>query len=167
MTSEKMTIEQAVRSFQTDSANLEQLRDLAARIGDEAYSEGAPVLLQLLQHEDAIVRYHAAVSLGFELKVKPATETFISMLLEDEDEDCRDAAAGSLRVLWKNSNDFRLLKILSQVALEDQDEHLRRSAYFALIAIHGIAPEEDLQILTQGRPPVDSDRISRILRETT
>jgi hypothetical protein len=142
------------------------LRDLAARIGDQKYLAGGPCLILLLRHDDPIVRYHAVVSLGFDLRFKAATDALIDILEGDPDTECRDAAAGSLRAIWQNFRERWIMQRLSKAALDNPDENVRKSAYFALIVVNGISDEEYLELLQHDRRPVNPDHAREIVAPT-
>jgi HEAT repeat protein len=158
-------LEQTLENWRQGRASLDQIRKLAAELGERHFAAGVPALVQLLDHEDEIVRYNAAMSLGFELHHKPATNRLLAMLAEDPDDDVRDVAAGSLRTLWQATKDPRVLEALAKAALNDPDEDVRKAAYKALLIVNGLPREEHLQLLTGGSLPVDPARVETILTE--
>jgi HEAT repeat protein len=157
------SLEQALESWRHGRASLDEVRALSRELGNKHYSPAIPALVQLLDHEDEIVRYNAATALGFELHHKPAAEKLVAMLAEDSDEDCRRAAAAGLGNLCQNSKDRRVLAALAQAALHDPDEDVRSSAYQALIIVNGVSRKEHLRLLTAGSLPVDLARVKAIL----
>jgi len=159
------SLEQALEKWRQGRASLEDVRSLVVDTGNQHFLPGIPALVQLLDHEDEIVRYHAAMSLGFDLHHKPATDRLLAMLAKDSDEDCRDAAAGALKILWQNTKDPRVLNALAEAALNDSDEDVRSSAYEALIIVNGVSREEHLRLVTSPRPQVDPGRVKAILAE--
>jgi HEAT repeats len=154
---------QSLENWKQGRVSLDELRALSRELGNQRYKPGIPALIQLLDHEDGIVRYNAAMALGFELHHKPATNKLLAMLREDVDEDVRDVAAGALRTLWQNSKDPHVIAALAKSALTDPDEDIRKSAYKALLIVNGVPNEEHLQLLTGGRLPVDPIRVEGIL----
>ena len=156
----------ALKGWSKGILPLDDIRTLAAELGNHHHVRGAPVLVELLSHEDAIVRYNAAMSLGFELRHKPATSRLLEMLSKDADVDARDAAAGALANLGLNSRDPQSLRALGEAALNDQDDGVRRSAYRALIIVNGVTAEQHLKLLQSDRGPVDEARVRHILHET-
>lgn len=163
MDNPESALQEEIRSFCEGTLSLDQTRNLAARIGDMKYVAGAPVLLQLLQHKDEIVRYHAIMSLGFNLRFKDGTSALVQVLKGDPDEDCRDAAAGALGALWRNTKDRQIIEDLANAALEDSDEDVQKAAYSSLIAVNGVSDEEYLEMLRQERKPVDPRRVDSIV----
>jgi HEAT repeat protein len=161
------SLEQTLENWRQGRASLDQIRKLAGELGDRPIAAGIPVLVQLLDHEDAIVRYHAVMSLGFDLKHKPATNRLLTMLADDPDADVRDVAAGALKILWQNTKDRRVLSALAEAALNDPDEDVRSSAFEALIIVNGVSKEEHLRMLTGGKLPVDPVRVKAILTQTS
>jgi HEAT repeat protein len=160
-------MERALEDLRQGRSSLDQLRKLAGELGERHFAAGIPALVQLLDHDDEIVRYHAAMSLGFDLKYKPATNKLLAMLAEDTDEDVRDVAAGSLRTLWQDTKDRRVLEALAKAALSDPDEDVRKSAYKAVLIVNGVPREEHLQLLTGESLPVDPVRVQTILSESS
>ncbi|HZB87334.1 MAG TPA: HEAT repeat domain-containing protein [Terracidiphilus sp.] len=158
-------LKREIEAFRDGRATLDQLRDLAAGIGRQHWLTEAPILVELLQNGDEIVRYNAIMSLGFELKLHVVTDSLIKMVEEDPDGDCRDAAAGALGVMWRSSKDHRIIEQLSKVALEDSDEDVRKAAYFALIVVNGISDEEYLEMLRHKRAEVNWDKVAAIRAE--
>jgi HEAT repeat protein len=148
-------LQKEIKIYRGNRATLDQLRDLAANIGDQGCLAEAHILVELLHHPDEIVRYHATISLGFKLKFKDASSSFVKMMEADPDVDCRDAAAGALGVLWRDSRNNFIIEQLSRVALEDTNEDIQKAAYFALIIVNGISDGEYLQMLKHNRPSVD------------
>lgn len=157
------SIERALQGWRGGRASLEEIRALSREIASAHYDPGIPALTQLLNHEDEIVRYNAVVALGFDFGYRPATERLLEMLANDNDVDCRDAAAGSLRMLWENSKNPRVLKALGHAALCDWDDDVRKAAYMALVVVNGLPREEYLQLLTHKRLPVDEREVKAIL----
>jgi HEAT repeat protein len=158
-------LEQALENWRQGRASLDQIRKLAGELGERHFEAGIPALVQLLDHDDEVVRYQAAISLGFDLKCRSATNKLLATLVEDTDADVRDAAAGALRVLWESTKDHHVLRALAKSALDDPDEDVRKSAYMAVIIVNGVPREEHLQMLTGGRLPVDPARVKAIVGE--
>lgn len=161
------SMERVLEDWRQGRASLDQLRKLAGEVGERHFAAGIPALVQLLDHDDEIVRYHAAMSLGFDLNYKPATNKLLAMLADDTDEDVRDVAAGALRNLWQSTKDRHVLGALATSALNDPDEDVRKSAYNALLIVNGVPREEHLQLLTGGSLPVDPARVRAILADAT
>ena len=122
-------LEQALESWQHGRATLEHVRALAADLGNEHYAPAIPALIQLLDHDDEIVRYNAVMSLAFEFHHEPVANRLLAMLADDPDDDCRGIAAGALGSLFQNSRDLRILVALGCAALNDPEEYVRSSAY--------------------------------------
>lgn len=120
-------------------------------------------MLDLLRHEDPIVRYNAVVSLSFDFRYLQASEPILEILAKDTDIDCRDAAADGLKTLFRNTKDGRVLKALGDAALNDPDEDVRSAAYMAFLEVNGVSDEEHVEMLRGPRLPVDSARISKML----
>ena len=156
-------LRQSLDAWVQGRASLAEIRSLAADIGNHRYAPGVSTLLQLLDHEDEIVRYNAAMALGFDLNHKPATNKLLAMLAEDADEDVRDVAAGALRTLWQDTKDLQVLEGLAKAALTDADEGVRRAAYKAMLVVDGIPREQHLHLLTNASLPVDTARVWAIL----
>lgn len=161
------SLERALEDWRQGRASLDQTRKLASELGERRFEAGIPALVQLLDHDDEIVRYHAAMSLGFDLDYRPATNKLLTMLAEDSDEDVRDCAAGALRALWQGSKDRNVLGALAKSALNDPDEDIRKSAYNALLIVNGVPREEHLELITGGGLPVDRQRVESILTENS
>jgi HEAT repeats len=155
----------ALEDWRQGRASLDQITKLSREIGQRQVERGIPVLIQLLDHEDEIVRYNAAMSLGFDLHYKPATNELLAMLSGDEAEDVRDVAAGALRSLWGNTRNAQVLTLLASAALNDPDEGVRKAAYMALLVVDGVSREEHLQLLRRERLPVDQERVKSILQQ--
>jgi HEAT repeat protein len=155
----------ALENLRLGRASLDQIIKLSRDIGKQRLERGIPVLLQLLDHDDVIVRYNAAMSLGFNLHYKPATSKLLAMLSGDLDEDVRDVAAGALRSLWPNTRSPQILVALANAALNDPDEHVREAAYLALLIVNGVSNEEHLRLLRAGPLPVDPERVKSIVEQ--
>ena len=159
------SLQQALETWRQGRASLDEVRALAADLGNKHFSPGIPTLVELLDHEDEIVRYNAVNSLAFEFQHKPAADRLLTMLGEDADEDCRRVAAGALGNLFQNSREGRVLAALAKAALNDPDEDVRRSAYKALLITNGVSREEHLEILRSQTLLVDPARVKAILAE--
>ena len=156
---------QALESWRQGRASLEEVRALAAELGNEHYTEGIPGLLQLLDHDDEIVRYNAVNSLAFEFHHKPVAEKLLAMLAGDSDDDCRRVAAGGLGALFQNSKDRRILAALGHSALNDPEEYVRSSAYKSLQIVNGVSRDQHLELLRDRSLSVDPARVESILRD--
>jgi HEAT repeat protein len=156
---------QALESWQQGRASLEEVRALAADVGNEHYTQGIPGLVQLLDHDDEIVRYNAVNSLAFEFHHKPVAEKLLAMLAGDPDDDCRRVAAGGLGALFQNSRDRRILAALGYSALNDPEEYVRSSAYKSLQIVNGVSPDQHLELLRSQSLSVDPARVESILTE--
>ena len=154
---------QALESWQQGRASLEEVRALAADLGNEHYTEGIPGLMRLLDHDDEIVRYNAVNSLAFEFHHKPVAERLLAMLAGDSDDDCRRVAAGGLGALFQNSRDGRILAALGHSALNDPEEYVRSSAYKSLQIVNGVSREQHLELLRDQSLSVDPARVQTIL----
>ena len=157
--------EHALQKWRKGQASLEDVRALSHGIGKQPFEPGIPALVQLLDHEDEVVRYSAAKALGFDLKYKPATDKLVVMLEQDADEDAKDVAAGALKVIWQNTKEPLILKALAKSALTDPDEDLRNHAYKTLLFVNGVPREEHLQLLTDENVQVDPTRVKAIVDE--
>jgi HEAT repeat protein len=155
----------ALENLRLGRASLDQIIKLSRDIGKQRLERGIPVLLQLLDYDDEIVRYNAAMSLGFNLHYKPATSKLLAMLSGDLDEDVRDVAAGALRSLWPNTRNPQILAALANAALSDPDEDVRKAAYLALLIVNGVSSEEHLRLLRAGPLPVDPERVKSIVEQ--
>jgi HEAT repeat protein len=168
MNNPKNDVEAMLKKFRQGEASVSETRSLAAEIGNRHIESGANDLVELLNHDDELVRYNAAMSLGFELHYQPATDRLIAMLECDVDADCRDVAAGALRTIWQNSKKWQVLASLGKAALADADEDVRKAAFLALLIVNGVSQEQHLEFLTHGqRPQVDVDRVKAILAENS
>src|SRR5450631_382067 len=156
-------LEQALESWQHGRASLEHVRALAADLGNEHYAPGIPALIQLLDHDDEIVRYNAVMSLAFEFHHKPVANRLLAMLADDPDDDCRGIAAGALGSLFQNSRDRRILVALGRAALNDPEEYVRGSAYKSLQIVNGVSREEHLELLRSQSLSVDPARVEAIV----
>jgi len=156
-------LEQALESWQHGRASLEHVRALAADLGNEHYAPGIPALIQLLDHDDEIVRYNAVMSLAFEFHHKPVANRLLAMLADDPDDDCRGIAAGALGSLFQNSRDRRILVALGRAALNDPAEYVRSSAYKSLQIVNGVPREEHLELLRSQSLSVDPARVEAIV----
>jgi HEAT repeat protein len=154
---------QALESWQQGRASLEEVRALAADLGNEHYTEGIPGLMQLLDHDDEIVRYNAVNSLAFEFHYEPVAEKLLAMLAGDPDDDCRRVAAGGLGALFQNSRERWILAALAHSALKDPEEYVRSSAYKSLQIVNGVSREKHLELLRDQSLSVDPARVQSIL----
>jgi HEAT repeat protein len=156
-------LEQALESWQHGRESVEQVRALAADLGNEHYAPGIPALIQLLDHDDEIVRYNAVMSLAFEFHHKPAANRLLAMLADDPDDDCRGTAAAALGSLFQNSRDRSILVVLGRAALNDPEEYVRSSAYKSLKIVNGVSREEHLELLRNQSLSVDPARVEAIV----
>lgn len=164
MEQREKSLEQRLKDWAEGNASLEEITRLPRKVGRQHYTDGIPVLIQLLDHEDPIVRYNAVMALGYDFHYRPATDKLLGLLVRDEDVDARSVAAGALNTLWQGTKEPRILEALAHSALNDPDEDVRESAYMALLFVHGLPPEEQLRLLTNGKPlPVDEARVNEIL----
>lgn len=64
----------SLEDWRQGRASLDDVRSLAIQLGNQHYSPGIPVLLELLDHKDEIVRNNAVVSsaLTFTSRQPPA-----------------------------------------------------------------------------------------------
>ena len=141
----------------------EETGDIAREVGQRNLLSGVPLLLKLLDHPDDIVRYNAILSLTFDLHQRSATEKLLSIATNDEDEDCRGAAAAGLGHLFQNSRDPRILAALGKLALNDPDEDVRRAAYKYLLIVNGVSREEHLTLLRDTSIETDPQVVEQIL----
>jgi HEAT repeat protein len=164
-----MNLEEIVDKWRKGLASLKEVRSLAAQIGNKHYLPGIPIAMELLVHEDPIVRYGAAMSLGFDFHYTPATERLLTMLEGDPDEDCRHVAAGALGAIFQGTKDQQVLHALAKSALDekDEDDFVRSNAYRAILYVNGVSPEERYKLLHQNNLPVDREKIERILADAS
>jgi HEAT repeat protein len=165
MDESKNDLDVILEDLRLGQASLDQIISLSRDIGKQRLERGIPALLQLIDHDDEIVRYNAAMSLGFDLHYKPATSKLLAMLSADLDEDVRDVAAGALRCLWQNTKNPQILAALANASLNDPDEDVRKAAYLALLIVNGVSSEEHLRLLRAGRLPVDLKRVKSIVEQ--
>lgn len=158
-------MDEVIHQWKQGMATTEQVIDLAADLGNRHYNAGIPILLQLLKHSNAIVRYNAVMSLAFEFHHMEAVEPLLNMLANDEDEECRDVAAGGLGNLCQDTRDRRVLEALAESVLSDSDEGVRRSAYKALEIVNGVSRDEHLRLLRDRELRVDPQRVRCILQQ--
>lgn len=156
-------LEQALESWQHGRATLEHVRALAADLGNEHYAPAIPALIQLLGHDDEIVRYNAVMSLAFEFHHEPVANRLLAMLADDPDEDCRGVAASALGSLFHNSRDRRILVALGRAALNDPEEYVRNSTYKSLQFVNGVSRDEHLELLRNQSLSVDPARVDAIV----
>lgn len=157
------TIENLIVRWRSGKMDKRELRSLPTSIGRAGYQSGIPILLELAANEDEIVRYNALMSLSFKLRYQPAKDLLCSVLQKDPDEDCRDAAAGGLGYLFDKSKECTLIRLLGTVCFSDPDEDVRRSAYAAMLRVSGLANENQLNLQTGPRPPVNESVAKEIL----
>ena len=158
-------MKQALENWQQGRSTLDEIRTMASDLGNQHFAPGIPVLIQLLDYDDEIVRYNAVNSLAFEFHHQPVVAKLQTMLTKESDEDNRRIAAAALGTLCLNSKNRSILKALANAALNDLDDDVRRSAYEALITVNGVSREEHLRLLTGGSLPVDQARVQTILTE--
>jgi hypothetical protein len=144
-------------------ASLEEVRALAAEIGNQHWARATPVLIELLSHEDAIVRYNAINSLSFELNERLAEQKVLNILGSDQDEDCRRVSAGALGYLFQNTRNREVLTALANAAMSDSDDDVRGAAYKALLIVSGVSREEHLELLRKEVVNVDPERVRSIV----
>ena len=160
---DKERLRRILDAWKEGCASLDEIRDLAADLGNAHYAHGIPALLELLDNGDEIVRYNAINSLGFEFNHKGAIGKLILLLQADPDADCRDAAAGALGNICQNSGDTRVMSALARAARGDQDEGVRRGAYKALIIVNGVSRDEHLRLVKTMSLKVDKNHIQEML----
>jgi HEAT repeats len=156
-------LERRLADWKDGEMSFEETSDLAREIGKRKLLSGVPLLLKLLDYPDCIVRYNAILALTFRLHQKSATEKLLSMAANDEDEDCRDAAAAGVGHLFQNSRDPRILAALGKLALNDPNENVRRSAYTYLLIVNGVSNEEHLNLLRDTSIETDPQVVEQIL----
>jgi HEAT repeat protein len=162
-----MDLEEAVDKWRKGCASLDDVVSLAAQLGNKHYLPGIPILMELFDHEDPIVRYNAAMSLGFEFHHRPAVERLLTMLADDPDEDCRHVAAGALGAIFQETKDRRVLLALAKSALNenDVDDYVRSNAYRAILRVNGVSADERYRLLHENNLPVDREKIDQILAD--
>jgi HEAT repeat protein len=154
-------LEELLDGWKRKTISVDDTRSLAADIGNKQYFEGIPALMELLDDQDEIVRYNAAMSLGFEFQYKPAAAKLRLMLEKDSDEDSREMAAGALGSIFQDSKDPRYVSALGKAALDDPDEGVRISAYRALLRVSG--PQWQGELLKPQAILVDRALVQSIL----
>src|ERR1035437_1471793 len=92
-------LEASLDNWRKGVALVEDVRSLAQDLGAYKYMPGIPVLVELLDDKDDMVRYNAAASLAMNFNYVPATGRILTMLAGDPDEDCRRMAASCLASL--------------------------------------------------------------------
>jgi HEAT repeat protein len=157
-------LEASLENWRNGVAPVEDVRSLALDLGAYKYLPGVPVLVELMDDKDDMVRYNAAGSLATDFHYVPMTGRLITMLASDPDEDCRSMAASCLASLCHDTKDHIVLAALAKASLEDPDEYVRDSAYQALLIVNGVSREQHLSFF---RNPlhVDPDRVKSILAE--
>ncbi len=158
-------LEKELENWRRGTASLKDIITLSRELGEQRHIPGIPALVEFLDHEDEIVRYNAAMSLGFNFEHRPATDKLAVMLCNDPDEDVRDVAAGALRVLWADSKNADILTVLAKAALNDPDQDVRKAAYLALIIVNGVSREEHLKLIMRERSPVDAACVESIMAQ--
>lgn len=156
------------RKWKEGRASVEELRSLAADIGNEHFEAGLSTLIALIRHGDAIVRYNAAGSLAFEFHYLPATDELLRMLTADADEDCRHGAATALGTLYRDSKNRRVLWALANATLNDPDVDgiVQIAAFKALVAVQGLPSKEDhLRLIRDEQVTIDEAKVRLLLRE--
>jgi HEAT repeat protein len=159
-------LERDLESWRQGCASIDQIRSLAADLGNQHYTAGISALMLLLDHGDEIVRYNAVNSLAFEFHHKPAADRLLAMLADDPDDDSRRVAASALGALFQNSRNHRILAALGNAALNDPEEYVRSSAYKSLRIVNGLSRDEHLEVLRDQSLSVDPARVQAILEES-
>ena len=98
-------LEAALENWRKGAASIEGVRALARNLGVYLYMPGIPALIQLLDHNDEMVRYNAVASLASNFIHIPATGRLLTMLTSDSDEDCRSMAASGLANLCHDTRE--------------------------------------------------------------
>lgn len=164
MDQNEKNLKAALENWRQGTASVEELRSLAQDLGVYLYRPGISALIELLDHEDEIVRYNAAASLAMKFIYIPATGRLLKMLADDPDEDCRSMAASCLASLCHDTKDRIVIAALAKSSLEDPEQYVRDSAYHALLFVNGL-PRNQHQSVFQNPPHVDPDRVRAILTE--
>lgn len=162
MNQNEKNLEASLESWRRGVLSLEDVKSLAQDLGAYLYRPGIPVLLELLEHPDEMVRYNAAASLAMNFVYEPATAKILTMLADDPDDDCRSMAAACLASLCHDTKDPKVMAALAKAALEDSDDYVRTSAYGALLAVNGLPREERLKLL-RNRSQVDVNVVKSII----
>jgi hypothetical protein len=157
-------IEKMLANWRNGRASIEEVRDLAAAIGNRHFSAGTDALRTLLNHSDAIVRYNCIWSLGIDLKAKEVAPKLLMILSDDDDADCRAMSAAALGSLFEASREPITLLALAHAASADLDLDVQRSAYKALLIVSGVSREEHLALLKNEEVAVDHERVRQIVR---
>lgn len=165
MAKQGKNLQQLLEAWGEERASIEDLRSLAADLGNQHFVSGVPTLVQLLDHPDEIVRYNAVMSLAFAFHYLPIADQLLKMLADDPDEDCRRIAASALGNLFSDTRDHRVLAALGHAALSDPDEYVRSSAYKSLQIVNGISREQHLELLRDESLSVDPALVQSILAE--
>lgn len=162
----KMTkLPDMLEAWRQGRASIPEVRSLAADIGNQHqyFEPGLPALMELLNHDDEIVRYNSAMSLAYEFHFAPAASRLLAMLAEDPDDDCRDMAAGAIGNICHDGREPQVLFTLGKAALEDPDEGVRVTAYRAPLRVNGLSTDEYLQSLKEQNLSVDRNRVEKIV----
>src|SRR3984957_14853344 len=112
-------LEASLESWRKGVAPVEDVRSLALNLGAYKCRPGIPVLVELMDHKDDMVRYNAAGSLATDFHYVPMTGRLIKMLASDPDDDCRSMAASCLASLCHDTKDHVVLAALANASLED------------------------------------------------
>jgi HEAT repeat protein len=162
MDKNEKNLEASLENWRKGTASIDDVRSLALDLGANKYIPGIPVLVELLDHKDEMVRYNAAGSLATDFKYMPATRKLLTMLTGDPDDDCRGMAASCLATLFHDTKDRVALAALAKASLEDPDEYVRDSAYRALLIVNSVSKEQHLSFF-RNPPHVDPDHVRSIL----
>lgn len=117
-----------------------EIADFAADAGSENYIEAEPDVNQLLDHEDAIVRYNAMATLAYEWGRTSRMDRIREILFTDPDQDCRRQAVGALGSLFRGKQDRDVLEVLVRTAKNASEEmDVRAFAYTSALDVIGVS----------------------------
>lgn len=156
-------LSQALAIYKDGLADLALTRKLPSMLGRRRLDSGIPILMEMLDHQDSIVRYSSAMALAFKFHYLPAVGRMKSMLVSDSDEDCRGAAAAGLGFLCQGTRDIDLLRLLGIAAVRDPDDEVRLSAYDALLDVNELTEEQLRTRLKGDRESVDRSQVKAVL----
>ncbi|MDQ2716392.1 MAG: HEAT repeat domain-containing protein [Chloroflexota bacterium] len=113
-----------------------QLLRTITYLGQERFFSAIPALEHLLSSENGTVRATALKSLTLYFGLEKYWETARRFLLEDPDEDCRQAGAEALSYLQQDTGDTRTMTLLASVVCnKDETQAVRKMAYAAFLAV--------------------------------
>ena len=120
-----------------------EITDAIAEFGASNYQPAVRMVEAALDSDDSLVRYNAMATLAYEWGTCSRLARIEEILLHDNDADCRRQAAGALGSLKRSSSDLQTLKLLREVAGDDQQPaDLRAFVYTASLGVLGLPRNE-------------------------